>query len=61
MPLFFSKTANARKNHTDPKTPTKKAALQPKTHQYTETESHQAEAEQLILPTHKNTPEKAYA
>lgn len=61
MPLFFPKTADARKNHTDSKTPAKKSALQPKTHQYTKSESHQAEAKKLILPTHKNTPEKAYA
>lgn len=61
MPLFFPKTANACKNHPDPETPAKKASLQAKAHQHTETESHQAEAKKLILPTHKNTPEKAYA
>ena len=56
MSLLFSKTANARKNHTDSKTPAKKAPLQAKAYQYTKTEGHQAKAKKLILSTHKNTP-----
>ncbi len=44
MSLLFSKTANARKNHTDSKTPTQKTALQAKAYQYPKSKSYQTEA-----------------